>query len=454
MARGMIPEEHKWRYFFHMTDIDNLESILEHGLLCTNEKNRLGIKHTNIANNAIQERRAEMRVPCGHGGVVHDYVPFYWTSVNPMLLGQINAKNCDQPRIIFLCFKIDKLISLDSVFTDAAANSNQAPNFYDDASQLAVLSWDLIDKQKWGKSSDEDRHRKMAEVLIYNKVDSVNIDSIVVFNEYFYEQVKDILQKTGSSIDVRYSLKSGGRYYNFYYTKFTFHDESRRRESLVLGPKFLQESYMNMMATVKNAKAKKDKAPCPYQSISDLLNAIRISFSAIKELQGIWQLETSNTMHHKTVSDHTLEVVDLLKQLNYYKQADEYKKELLELAAYLHDIGKGPKEKWKDGIQQPFPDHPFDAISMLERIFVKEVESVPEEDVRIIGLLVAYHDIIGESISGNRNIEALRPLLKSEEDFDMLACLSEADIKSIDNGWWINFRISIDNIRAKFFPHE
>ena len=91
MARGMIPEEHKWRYFFHMTDIDNLESILEHGLLCTNEKNRLGIKHTNIANNAIQERRAEMRVPCGHGGVVHDYVPFYWTSVNPMLLGQITC---------------------------------------------------------------------------------------------------------------------------------------------------------------------------------------------------------------------------------------------------------------------------------------------------------------------------------------------------------------------------
>ena len=294
----------------------------------------------------------------------------------------------------------------------------------------------------------------MAEVLVYNKVDSVNIDSIVVFNEYFYEQVKDILQKTGSSIDVRYSLKSGGRYYNFYYTKFTFHDESRRRESLVLGPKFLQESYMNMMATVKNAKAKKDKAPCPYQSISDLLNAIRISFSAIKELQGIWQLETSNTMHHKTVSDHTLEVVDLLKQLNYYQQADEHKKELLELAAYLHDIGKGPKEKWKDGIQLPFPDHPFDAISMLERIFVKEVENVPEEDVRITGLLVAYHDIIGESISGNRNIEALKPILKSEEDFDMLACLSEADIKSIDNGWWINFMISIDNIRAKLFPHE
>jgi len=66
---------------------------------------------------------------------------------------------------------------------------------------------------------------------------------------------------------------------------------------------------------------------------------------------------------------------------------------------------------------------------------------------------VAYHDIIGESIAGNRNIEALKPVLKSEEDFNMLACLSEADIKSIDNGWWINYKKNIDNIRAKLFHH-
>ncbi|MGQ7112742.1 DarT ssDNA thymidine ADP-ribosyltransferase family protein, partial [Escherichia sp. TWPC-MK] len=33
-----------------------------------------------------QHRRSEMRVTCGPGGVVHDYVPFYFTKRSPMLL--------------------------------------------------------------------------------------------------------------------------------------------------------------------------------------------------------------------------------------------------------------------------------------------------------------------------------------------------------------------------------
>ena len=53
-----IPQEHKGRYVYHMTYLENLESILQHGLLSTNEKTRLGIEHRNIANLSIQSRRA------------------------------------------------------------------------------------------------------------------------------------------------------------------------------------------------------------------------------------------------------------------------------------------------------------------------------------------------------------------------------------------------------------
>ncbi len=58
-------------------DTNDLDSIIKNGLLCTNEKNEKGIKHKNIANMTIQERRAGMDVPVGPGGKVHDYVPFY-----------------------------------------------------------------------------------------------------------------------------------------------------------------------------------------------------------------------------------------------------------------------------------------------------------------------------------------------------------------------------------------
>lgn len=453
MARGVIPEEHKWRYFFHMTDIDNLESILEHGLLCTNEKNRLGIKHTNIANNAIQERRAEMRVPCGQGGVVHDYVPFYFTPRSPMLLGQLNAKNCDQLCIIYICLKIEKMLWPNVIFTDASANTIQQPSFFDDVAAMPNLSWDLIDANRW-KYEEDEKHKKMAEVLIHQYVPVDKIDAIIAYNDDAKSYVTQILKKYNyEGIRVCFDWELNYRYH-CYFTKFQNYDLNRRLDTLVHGPRSIQRAYEYIQNEVKENKKKKCTDVYPYQNLYALLGAIHADFCAIKELAGIWNLETSNEMHHGTISEHTMDVVNRLKQLPYFINANEHTKTLLELSAYLHDIGKGPHEKWENGIQQPYPDHPFDAIPMLTRIFIKEVETVSEEDVRIVGLLVAYHDIIGESIAGNRNIEALKPMLKSEEDFDMLACLSEADIKSIDNSWWINFRMCVDNIRAKLFPHE
>lgn len=453
MAHGIIPDEHKWRYFFHMTDIDNLESILKYGLLCTNKKNSLGIEHVNIANSAIQERRSEMRVPCSPQGVVHDYVPFYFTSRSPMLLGQLNAKNCDQPLIIYLCLKIEKLLCPNVIFTDASANTIQQPNFYDDVGAMPNLSWDLIDAYRW-KYEEMEIHKKMAEVLIYQSVPVEEIDAIIVYNADAKAYVKEILRKHNyDKIRVCFDYELNNRYH-CYYTKFQSYDPCHRLDTLVHGPRFIQWAYENMQNNVKEGKKKKSIKTYQYHNINELLNAIHFDFCVLKELAGIWNLETSNEVHHCTVSDHTMDVVRQIKQLSYFRNTDKHRQELLELSAYLHDIGKGPHEKWENGIQQPYPDHPYDAIGMLERIFIEEVEFVSEEDVRIIGLLVAYHDIIGDSISGNRNIEALKSVLKSKDDFDMLACLSEADIKSVDLGWWVNFNMRLNDIRVKLFPHE
>ncbi len=71
---------------YHITPIDNLESIIsEGGLLAYNVMLDTGINYTNIAYENIQYRRARIRVPCGAGGVMHDYVPFYFAPRSPML---------------------------------------------------------------------------------------------------------------------------------------------------------------------------------------------------------------------------------------------------------------------------------------------------------------------------------------------------------------------------------
>lgn len=154
-----IPDEHKWRYIFHFTDIENLDSIIKNGLLCTNVKNEKGIQHKNIANMTIQERRANMDVPVGPRGKVHDYVPFYFSSMNPMLLTLLNQKNVDQQYIIYFCVKIDRLEKEDAVFTNASANTVEPPTFYEETDKLSELNWDLIDSRKWGGWTERIRGR-------------------------------------------------------------------------------------------------------------------------------------------------------------------------------------------------------------------------------------------------------------------------------------------------------
>ena len=49
-----IPIDLKGRCVYHFTLLDNLESIIENGLLCTNRKNAFKINHGNIAEQEIQ----------------------------------------------------------------------------------------------------------------------------------------------------------------------------------------------------------------------------------------------------------------------------------------------------------------------------------------------------------------------------------------------------------------
>ena len=71
---------------YHITHLDNLPGILRTGCLhCHRQLHQAGQHPVNIAYQGIQDRRASTRVPCGPGGVLHDYVPFYFAPRSPML---------------------------------------------------------------------------------------------------------------------------------------------------------------------------------------------------------------------------------------------------------------------------------------------------------------------------------------------------------------------------------
>lgn len=431
-----VPDVHKWRYIFHFTDVRNLDSIIKNGLLCTNEKNAKGIEHKNIANMTIQERRANMDVTVGPGGKVHDYVPFYFSSMNPMLLSKLIQKNVDQQYIIYLCIKILRLEKDDAVFTDASANTVNPPTFFDDVADLNQLDWKAIDKRSWGIVDDDERHRKMAEALIHQKVDISEVDAILVFNEGIRNGVVEVFKENG--VKAPAIIYDGDRRlsnYHFYYTKFFI--ASQKSESLVTGPSTLLHLYKRLIEEVKSER-QFPKGSYPYATVSELVKAIDRDFSVLPELKAVVGLLQDYEPHNDTVDDHTKNVVSEMKQTEYYQNASPDLRAVLEFSAYLHDIGKGPKGKWKEGkMKGPYPDHPADTIPMLKRILVEEIKELSEDAIRRICMIVVYHDIVGDCQEKGRDKQQIADLIENEDDLNMLFAISCADAKAILGVWGV-----------------
>jgi hypothetical protein len=428
-----IKQEYSWRYVFHFTSIHNLDSIIKNGLLCTNQKEGQGIRHKNIANITIQNRRSKMKVTCGKGGVVHDYVPFYFTSKNPMLLGVLNKKNTDQPFIIYLCIKIERLEKEDAVFTDASANTDIPPQFYSDTMCLDKLDWNLIDSQKWS-FTDEERHKKMAEAMVFNKIDIKEIDAIVVYNKWMAENVNKIFAKNGVTppkIVLDGGLANGK--YRFFYTKFFLKD--RDKETLVMGPYFLRMNFQGLLAQINKDRQTK-KPSYQYCDIKALISAIDKNITALQELKDVYQMPTSNFPLSDTVDVHLRKVATNIQQTGSYRSSDENTKHVMKLAAYLHDIGKGPIAKWNGRIKYDYVDHACDAMPMLYRILTQEVQDICENDIRRVCLAVVYHNIAGDCMLKGREKKEMAEIISSEEDIDLLIAMSLADVQATNSTWY------------------
>lgn len=432
------------KYCYHATSLHNIQSIIKHGLLSTSKKESMKIEHDNIANGGIQARRKIMNVPCGQKGVVHNYVPFYLCSTNPMMLSLVHSKNIDQQFLIFIVISLKKAFENDAVFTDASANTDIPPSFYSEIDDLTKLDWTAINKTQWGSSDVDEKHRRMAEILIYDEVPISICESIIVWNSEIKNAIVDEFKSAGLPIpNITFSPFNGR---HFYYTKFMI---NKPDYSLTTGPYFLKKSFDEAIKKINDNRKVKRKN-YSFKNIKDILLNIEKDFSAILELEGIFELETRNDVHSENVSDHTKKVVENLIEGDQFNNFDEVDQDILRLSAFLHDIGKGPKSKWKDGVQNAYPDHPADAAPMLIRILTEEIENLKPYEIRMLCLLVIYHDLIGEIIGKGRDIQQLFDVVKDEEEFSMLSALNYADVKAINSLWAMEYRNSCKRIKKEF----
>ncbi len=175
-------------YLYNITSIDNLKSILIHGILSKNKVSNL-TRYIDISNAEVQHRRDNVVLP--NGKMLHDYANLYFNPRNAMLYSKLYMVNN-------LCIlRVDKrILDIENIFISDRNAAVRGAKYMGPDQFLNRLNFNIIYSMSW----DYDDHMKkmeyralmMAEVLIYDCINPKFIIEVLVANEIAYEKVKNL----------------------------------------------------------------------------------------------------------------------------------------------------------------------------------------------------------------------------------------------------------------------
>jgi len=152
---------------YRIIHIDNLDICLRRrGLYAPNFTPNDGLDYRTIHNTDIQRERQAVCLNCGPCGTVHDYVPFYFGYLSPMLLqlktGRVEDYNGGQEPIIYVVSTVQAVHSAGSRFVFSDGHGIAAfTEWYDDLSNLSNVDWDMVYQRYWSDNvNDMDRQRR------------------------------------------------------------------------------------------------------------------------------------------------------------------------------------------------------------------------------------------------------------------------------------------------------
>jgi hypothetical protein len=189
-------------HIYHITHKDNLRGIIASGaLIAQSQIQSRAVGYCNIAHGNIQDRRALTEVPCGPGGCLHDYVPFYFAPRSPMLYaihkGNVAGCTAGQSDIVYLVTMAQRIDAegVPFIFTDGHGVMAMS-EFLDDLRDLDAVDWDIMTARYWMDTPDDPdrKRRRQAEFLIYKSLPWSLIEEICVMNEATQGEVRSTLR--------------------------------------------------------------------------------------------------------------------------------------------------------------------------------------------------------------------------------------------------------------------
>lgn len=193
---------------YRLIHVDNLSVCLQReGLHAPNYTPDDGLPYRTIHNGEVQEKRHAREISCGPGGVIHDYVSFYFGPLSPMHLqlktGQVPDHTEGQEPLIYLTSTVQTIIanSVPFVFSDGHGIAAYT-TWYDNPDDLDNVDWGMVGQRYWADSVDDmDRQRrKQAEFLISRTCPWGLIEQIAVINTTMKERVELLLAAVDAAL--------------------------------------------------------------------------------------------------------------------------------------------------------------------------------------------------------------------------------------------------------------
>jgi len=181
--------------------VDNLHIYLRRGRLhAPNFAPRDVLVYKTIHNVDIQRERHTRHIPCDPGGVIHDYVSFYFGYLSPMLLqlktGRVEEYSEGQEPLIYLVSDAQSVRDTGAAFAFSDGHGIAAfTDWYNDLADLDKVDWDMVYERYWAdRVEDMDRQRrKQAEFLIHRVCDWSLIHEVAVLNEGIKRRVEAVM---------------------------------------------------------------------------------------------------------------------------------------------------------------------------------------------------------------------------------------------------------------------
>ncbi len=193
-----------WR----ITHRRNLPWILANGLHAGNSVVR-SQDWVTIGNQELIDRRAHRPVPLPPGGMLNDFVPFYFTPFSPMLYnihtGRGGVSRVANVDIVILVSSLHRVVELGLpyVFTDRHAYTETA-NYYNDLTDLKSIDWPLLQQRNFQRDPNDPEkvERYQAEALIHGQVPIQALLGVVCYTQQVKAELEEQAAKQGVQLDI------------------------------------------------------------------------------------------------------------------------------------------------------------------------------------------------------------------------------------------------------------